>query len=656
MPVIDPEQESQFSQPVEEEASSEQQVAPSIQDYINQREDFQDATPDYVTKQPTQTSPTQPSHDYATSDNPNQVTGPNSPLPTQRVSNEQLSNRLGKPLPNPSNVKAAEGKSGVQKFLSRFSKGNPALPAAPTSVFKSKNSESDKDSAAKEKVKKTANYSKKTASSIARIVESGGFNVKAWWDLLAANWKLLLFPVVLIAFFITVLALAFFGLSNGRGDKPGGIGIPSTSAFSSSLSNPNGISLDVMSPYLDVNIPGINNGVPAQLSIDASSGTFSMEDVAYWHTSSNGKKYACVIDIDTGKPKLGNKVDGLACLSNETATYKDMTTGETKTMTDDELNWYAVARWGYCKITFSAKCTLNPQQPEEDFWGRKIVIYAPATNRAVVLMAADYGPNPTGSTLGPNQQALWQYGPDGPAPRLQVPKGFVGRVAGSGKNVSDYLGVGNNMSKSTDNIIVGFLRSDLQDSVSVGPLTNFKVLTHDTVASGGTEAKVPLYHQGDYASIAYPSSTNSRRNIADSGCGIVSAAMVLKFNGVGGSGSPTSLIQDLASFSENNGYRDPGGTAWSFFPAIAKKYGLQEKDVTNQWDTILNYLRQGTPVIVSGHGTAPYSSAGHFVVLVGIDGAGDIVVNNPAHGKAALHYTLSALQQGTTHSARVLYK
>lgn len=134
---------------------------------------------------------------------------------------------------------------------------------------------------------------------------------------------------------------------------------------------------------------------------------------------------------------------------------------------------------------------------------------------------------------------------------------------------------------------------------------------------------VPLFKQCDsqWGSDDYGCGGST---ICSSGCGVTSAAMVLKFYGK--NVTPT----DMAKASLQGGFRVcNAGTAYGFFPYIAKQYGLQAKTGLT-WEQGMEYLKQGKPVIVSGSGPAPFTSGGHFIVLTCYNSDGTIAVNDPA--------------------------
>lgn len=136
----------------------------------------------------------------------------------------------------------------------------------------------------------------------------------------------------------------------------------------------------------------------------------------------------------------------------------------------------------------------------------------------------------------------------------------------------------------------------------------------------------PFLLQGDsrWGAQLYTSRGDSSQTIKSSGCGITSMAMVLRSYGIN-----VSPI-DTANYSLKNGFRTSNqGTSWGFFSSISKQYGLTCDDLGKSTSKVSQYLDKGWPVIASmGPGT--FTKGGHFIVLVGKDTNGNIVVNDPA--------------------------
>lgn len=164
---------------------------------------------------------------------------------------------------------------------------------------------------------------------------------------------------------------------------------------------------------------------------------------------------------------------------------------------------------------------------------------------------------------------------------------------------------------------------------------------------------VPIFRQCDskWGNISYGCGNTT---ICSSACGPTSAAMVLKFYGVNVDPKTT------AAYSLSNGHRVcNAGTAYSLFPAIAKKYGLKAATGLS-WESVVNYINQGKPVIVSGKGSKPFTSGGHFVVLTCYDAKNKAIgVNDPNGGSksrpVSAYYPESYIKNHH-HSAQIIYK
>ena len=151
--------------------------------------------------------------------------------------------------------------------------------------------------------------------------------------------------------------------------------------------------------------------------------------------------------------------------------------------------------------------------------------------------------------------------------------------------------------------------------------------------AGTSSNGVPVLKQND-GSPDTLLSYGSGKTIKTSGCAVVSSTMVLQFY------KKAVTIKTIRDFSLDNGYRIVGqGTSHGIFPALAKTYGLNYKDLTGNWDGIIAALKNHQPVIVSGksngHKDLPFTTAGHFVVLTGINSDGSISVNDPYHANGS---------------------
>jgi len=116
-----------------------------------------------------------------------------------------------------------------------------------------------------------------------------------------------------------------------------------------------------------------------------------------------------------------------------------------------------------------------------------------------------------------------------------------------------------------------------------------------------------------WKNIIYSSVNNSTQTIGSSGCGPTSAAMIV--TATKGAITP----ETMASLFVKYGYRSANnGTYWSAFRAIADEFNIAYQETTNV-DTAINLLRNNNYVVASV-GNGLFTTGGHFIVLVGVEG------------------------------------
>ena len=139
----------------------------------------------------------------------------------------------------------------------------------------------------------------------------------------------------------------------------------------------------------------------------------------------------------------------------------------------------------------------------------------------------------------------------------------------------------------------------------------------------------------------------SGKKIGPSGCGMASHAMMLTTM-FGKQVTPVTV----GKWARKAGYWGDGGMAWTMPNAIASKLGLTvtksntnggglgESDLSN----IKSQIKSGYPVILSGKGkkgdsSSPFTSGGHIVLAVGVDGSGNLIINDPRGASYTKAYT-----------------
>ena len=151
----------------------------------------------------------------------------------------------------------------------------------------------------------------------------------------------------------------------------------------------------------------------------------------------------------------------------------------------------------------------------------------------------------------------------------------------------------------------------------------------NTFASYVTKDGFGIYNQLDprWAKLPYTSSTT----IGKSGCG--PSAMTAIISAL--TGKATNLV-DVVNFAAEAGLYVPGvGSSWQVGPVLATEYGLNYEPLIKSVTVINNALRAGSLIIVSGSGSAPFTSAGHFIVIRGVTADGKWLIAD-SNGQAGI--------------------
>lgn len=132
--------------------------------------------------------------------------------------------------------------------------------------------------------------------------------------------------------------------------------------------------------------------------------------------------------------------------------------------------------------------------------------------------------------------------------------------------------------------------------------------------------EIPLYYQ---YSQPWGSMRYGNGNIARSGCAPTCIAMIVSyFEG------KNVYPDEIVAFTGNRYYVSGAGSSWSIFPACADNWNINCVQLPLHQQTIADKLSEGKPVILS-MGAGTFTSAGHFIVLTGINEYGYVSVNDP---------------------------
>lgn len=132
---------------------------------------------------------------------------------------------------------------------------------------------------------------------------------------------------------------------------------------------------------------------------------------------------------------------------------------------------------------------------------------------------------------------------------------------------------------------------------------------------------MPYLYQTD---TAWSERSYAGATIGESGCGPTCLSMVYVYL----TGKTDKDPASLCAFSELGGYVDGGLTAWTLMTDGAAQLGLTSEEVSADASRIAAELEAGHPVIASMR-PGDFTTTGHFIVLAGIDDAGNLTVRDP---------------------------
>lgn len=146
-------------------------------------------------------------------------------------------------------------------------------------------------------------------------------------------------------------------------------------------------------------------------------------------------------------------------------------------------------------------------------------------------------------------------------------------------------------------------------------------LTGSTPSSQWQRGTVPLLLQTDEQWADAPYADGTMRT---HGCGPTCLSMVY----VSLTGKKNLDPASMGAHSENAGYVEAGLTSWLLMSEGAQQLGLQAREVPADAGVVAAELAAGRPIICSV-GPGDFTSEGHFIVLAGLNGAGELVVHDP---------------------------
>ena len=168
-------------------------------------------------------------------------------------------------------------------------------------------------------------------------------------------------------------------------------------------------------------------------------------------------------------------------------------------------------------------------------------------------------------------------------------------------------------------------QTEEQENAQEQEVENEEFELQGEIAYNGT-SEYPNISLGNYVGLTYYNQTDSRWNnymyssvgnssqtIGTSGCGPTSASMVV--TAIKGTVTPDRMGDLFVQY----GYRSANnGTYWSAFRWVADVFDIGYQECSSL-DTAVNLVRNNNYVIVSC-GNGLFTTGGHFIVIVGIDG------------------------------------
>ena len=112
--------------------------------------------------------------------------------------------------------------------------------------------------------------------------------------------------------------------------------------------------------------------------------------------------------------------------------------------------------------------------------------------------------------------------------------------------------------------------------------------------------------------------------IRENGCGPTCLSMVY----VALTGNTDRDPAAMARFSEEGGHVADNMTAWTLMTDGAAQLGLTSTELPADAGSVRDELSQGHPIICSVR-PGDFTQTGHFIVLVGIDTDGSVIVHDP---------------------------
>ena len=149
-----------------------------------------------------------------------------------------------------------------------------------------------------------------------------------------------------------------------------------------------------------------------------------------------------------------------------------------------------------------------------------------------------------------------------------------------------------------------------------------------------------------YANMQFNAAGDSvYQNMYDSGCGPIAAV-----NALYGRGTPDPV--EAANFALKGGYKEKdGGTLPGFFDSYFNAHGAKAS-YTSSSQSIMDNLKAGNSVVLMGQSNkidtnTPYGTGPHYVTATGLDGRGNMIIQDPQDSRNNIRYKASSVLSKT---------
>lgn len=173
----------------------------------------------------------------------------------------------------------------------------------------------------------------------------------------------------------------------------------------------------------------------------------------------------------------------------------------------------------------------------------------------------------------------------------------------------------------------------LKDLAGIGPGAAFSAGCTTSTTPGTfntskatmtTSDGFPVYIQTDprWSGAPYGSST-----VGPSGCGPSAMAMIITAL----TGQAVTPDQTAKVAGADGMYIPGNGSSWNVASDLAKHYGLTSTKISADVTAISNAVKGGAYVIMSGKGSLPFTTSGHYILIRGVTPDGQWQIGDSAH-------------------------